>query len=355
MLFAAIILLVVAGGTVGLVTFLGKNKGNPVVTPGVPVAPANNGTVLFLDSSGGQGHTDALRISINGLSAPSAGTEYDAWLVNNQTEQTIALGTLVANGQTFTVNYPGDGKGTNLIGAGDKVEITQEQGKVSVPTGKVILSGAFPPQAFIHIRHLLFRFSTPELSTPGNEGLLVGLLDQAQTLNGQAFALKSNADNGKLNSLKCVAQNIVNITEGSQGSHFQQLDPTCLVRNINPVGDGFGMLGSNGYIATSSLHASLAATQTDSTDTIKGHAGHVIIAMDNLNGWVPTIEQDALSLLTDPTDNAKVGEIVKLANQVLIGVDINGNESIDPIHGEAGAQTAYSHAHLMATLTLNPA
>ncbi len=352
-LFAAIILLVIAGGTVGLVAFLAQNKPNPgpVVTPSFPAVPSNNGTVSFLDSSSIQGHTDALKITTNGLSTPSAGTEYDGWLVNNQTEQTIALGTLVANGQTFTVNYPGDGKGTNLIGAGDKIEITQEQGKASVPTGKVILSGTFPPLAFIHIRHLLFSFP----STPGNKGLLVGLLDQAQTLNGQALALKSNADNGKLNSLKCVAQNIVNITEGSQGSHFQQLDPTCLVRNINPAGDGFGMLGSNGYIATSSQHASLAATQTDSTDTIKWHARHVIIAMDNLKGWVPTIEQDALSLLTNPTDNAKVGEIVKLANQALIGVDINGNESIDPIPGEAGAQTGYNHGQLMATLSLNPA
>lgn len=352
-LFAAIILLVVAGGTVGLVAFLTQNKPNPgpVVTPTIPSVPGKNGTVSFLDSSGSQGNTDALKITINGLSAPNAGTQYDAWLVNDQSEQTIALGTLVANGQTFTVNYPGDGKGTNLIGAGDKVEITQEQGKVSVPTGKVILSGTFPPHAFIHIRHLLFSFP----STPGNKGLLVGLLDQAQTLNGQALALKGNADNHKFNSLKCVAQNIVNITEGSHGPHFQQLDPTCLDLNINPAGDGFGLLGTNGYIATSSQHASLAATQTDSTDTIKVHARHVIIAMDNLNGWVTTIEQDALSLLTNPNDNAKVAEIVKLANQALNGVDINGNEIIEPIPGEAGAQTGYNHAQLMATLSLNPA
>jgi zinc-ribbon domain len=345
------ILLAIAIGTVGLVALLGKPPPHPGPTPHTPSVPATNGTVSFLDSSSIQGHTDALKTSTTGLSTPSAGTEYDGWLVNTQTEQTIALGTLVANGQTFTVNYPGDGKGTNLIGAGDKVEITQEQGKVPVPSGKVILSATFPSQAFVHIRHLLFRFP----STPGNKGLLVGLLDQAQTLNGEALALKSNADHGQLNSLKCVAQNIVNITEGSHGPHFQQLDPICLVLNINPAGDGFGLLGKNGYIATSRQHASLAATQTDSTNTIKVHARHVIIAMDNLNGWVPTIEQDALSLLTNPTDNAKVAEIVKLANQALIGVDINGDESIDPVPGEAGAQTGYNHGQLMATLSLNPA
>jgi len=33
-----------------------------------------------------------------------------------------------------------------------------------------------------------------------------------------------------------------------------------------------------------------------------------------------------------------------LANQILNGIDINGNEAIDPIPGEGGAITAYQHA-----------
>ena len=43
-----------------------------------------------------------------------------------------------------------------------------------------------------------------------------------------------------------------------------------------------------------------------------------------------------------------------LANQLLEGVDINGNESIDPITGEGGAITAYEHAEYMADMPILP-
>ncbi len=342
-LFAALILLLVAG-TIGVAAFLNKN------TPNTPVvASGTTGLVSFLDSANGQGHTDALKINVSGLSTPSSGTQYSAWLVN-ENEQILPLGTLSQQNQTFSLDYKGDGKGTNLLGAGNKIEITQEQGNVSVPTGKVVLVGSFPPLAFFHIRHLLFSFPT----TPGQQGLLVGLLDQAQQLNTQAILVKNAADNQKFTTLGCLAQNIVNIAEGAQGTHFQHLGDACHARNINEAGDGFGLLGTNGYIATAATHASLAATQTDSTDNIKVHAGHVRIAMDNLKGWVSTIEKDALSLVTNSNDNAKVTEVVSLADRSLNGIDLDGDERVDPVPGEAGAITAYTHGHLMAALTLKP-
>jgi len=59
-------------------------------------------------------------------------------------------------------------------------------------------------------------------------------------------------------------------------------------------------------------------------------------------------------LLTNPNDAGKVREIVTLSDHVLNGVDINGNEIIDPIPGEAGAITGYVHGQLMAALPLTP-
>ncbi len=352
-LIAALILVIVAGGTVGLISLL-KNTNTPVKntnTPGVVAAHAS-GQVAFIDNQNSTGHTDALKIGITGLGAPPTGSQYDAWLVNGQSEQAIALGTLVAKNGQFSVSYAGDSQngkpGTNLLGAGDKLEITLEQGNVTLPTGKIILAGTFPPKAFVHIKHLLFSFPT----TPGKIGLLVGVLNQAQLLNAQAVLLQSAVANQNQNAIPCLAQSIIDITEGTQGAHYQPLPATCANQNITAVGDGFGLLGTNGYISTASQHASLAATQTDSTDNIRLHAHHVEIAMTNINGWVTTVEQDALNLLTNPGNTTKVQEMVTLSDHAFHGVDIDGDESIDPVPGEAGAVTGYIHGQLMATLPL---
>ena len=114
------------------------------------------------------------------------------------------------------------------------------------------------------------------------------------------------------------------------------------------------MLGTGGYIANGEAHASLAATQPDTTTTIRVHAGHVAICLQNMNGWISTIDHDARDLLNNPVDATKVQEIVTLANHAFNGFDANGDGSIDPIPGEGGAVTAYYHGQLMAALVLAP-
>jgi hypothetical protein len=338
-----LILVIVAGGTVGLITLLRNNNTSAKNNTTPPVVTSHGtGQITFFDSQNDVGHTDALKMQISGLQAPPAGSQYDAWLVDTTSEQTISLGTLVAKNGQFSVNYGGDGHGTNLLGAGNKLEITQEQGNVQLPTGKVILAGTFPPLAFVHIKHLLFKFP----ATPNNIGLLVGVLNQTQLLNAQAVLLQSFVANKNQNGIGCVAQSIVDIAEGSQGQHYQALPATCAGQSITAVGDGFGLLSTNGYISLASQHASLAATQTDSTDNIRLFAGHVETAMSNLTTWVTTIDQDALNLVNNPGNTAKVQEIATLANQAFNG---------DSASGQAGATTAYLQGQMMATLPLVPA
>src|SRR5579885_1099053 len=306
------------------------------------------GQVSFSDNQGGQDRSNVININISGLDAPPNGSQYHAWLLNDQTEQILSLGILIAQNQKFTLNFTD--KGTNLLAQGDRIEITQEQGDVKLPTGKVVLSAKFPPLAFIHIKHLLVSFP----GTPGNIGLMVGVREQARQLNTQAGLLKNASTNGNPLIAQCIAQNMIDIIEGAQKSHSRSLPPLCGVVNITLSGDGFGLLGPKGYLATASTHASLAATQPDSTDIIKTQARDVITATDNIKGWATTVDQDAHALLTNPGDTAKIQEIFTLSDHILNGVDINNDESIDPVPGEAGAITGYIHAQLMATLTLAP-
>jgi len=335
-LIIALLLLVVAGGTFGVLSFL---KGGSI--------PASNATgfVKFLDSPNSQGNTGALQININGLPTPPSGSQYNAWLVDDQSERIVSLGTLTTSGHTFTLNHTGND--TNLLRVGNKLEITLEQGPVNSPTGRVVLTGVFPPKAFVHIRHLLVYFPT----TPGNIGLLVGLRRQAQLLNAQAQILQSVVTSHNSLGIQCVSQSMLDIIEGKHGAHYGPLSALCALQNVRNVGDGFGILG-NGYLALAASHASLAATQPDATDNIRLHAGHVEIAVTNIKGWVTTVDQDLLALLANPGNTAKVQKIVTLADQSYNGVDTNGDEHVDPVPGEAGAQTAYQHGQLMATLPL---
>lgn len=352
---AIVLILLIVSISAGIIAITRNNtangtqsgaRGATTSTNTKPVVAVANATAFFSDSQDGRGSTARVKIVASGLNALPNGSEYNAWLVDVPTEKTLALGKLNKDGDGYSVTFTSPG--FNLLAAGNKLEITQEQQAGSVPTGNVVLSATFPDQAYVHIRHLLTHFN----NTPGRVGLLVGLRDQSRALNGQALLLKSNANNPQ--ATQCIAQSIVDIIEGSKGQRYKQPGAGCNALNLVEKGDGYGLLGNGGYIANTAAHASLAATQSDSTAIIKTHAGHVKIAMDDLNKWVPTIENDALRLMNNPNDRGKVQEIVTLAEQSLNGVDLNNDESIDPVPGEAGAITAYSHGQLMTELTLKP-
>ncbi len=342
---ALLILLLVASGTIASTFFLNNHQ----------AAPGPTGQITFFDSRNGPpGHTDAFNLVVRGLSAPPAGYQYDAWLINDQSEQIVKLGALLAQGQTFSLNQAGESKGgqaeSNLLALGDKLEITLEQGQPFLPEGKAVLIGTFPPLAFSHIGHLLVSFP----DSPRKIGVLVGLRDQTQLLSIQADVLQSAAASRKTDVIQCATQSIIDIIEGLGSPHYRPLTQTCAHNNITATGDGFGLLGK-GYIVAVGDHAHLAAIQPDATANIRLHARLVAIAASTIERWVTTVDDDALALLQHPTDLTKVPEIVMLAGYAYHGNDVNGNGQVDPVAGEAGAVTAYLQGQMMATLPLVPA
>jgi hypothetical protein len=297
--------------------------------------------------------TDSVKITASGLTDPPAGDQYNAWLFDTDNEQILPLGVLAKNGTSFVLTNTQPGK--NLIALGNKIEITQEQGTAaSVPSGKPLLSATFPPQTFVHVRHLLSRFP----ATPSQIGLLVGLLNETQKLNAQAAILQNNLGNSQAQVRQCLAQSIIDISEGIKGADYSPLAGGCVSQNIMETGDGFGLLdpgnapNDQGYIATAAQHAALAATQPDSTDLIRAQAKKVAIATDNIKALVHDINGDAVTLLNNPSNTQQVAEIVSRSDHAYHGFDQNGNGIIESIPGEAGAITAYTQGQLMATLTL---
>jgi hypothetical protein len=321
------------------------------LTRGIGAKPPS-AQVSFLDSQNSvPGGTNALKITATGLPNPPDGSQYKAWLINTADEQILPLGALSkSDPNTFTLSFPGDGSfsKTNLLGVGNKIELTQEQGKVTTPTGKILLSATFPPRAFVHIRHLLFSFPT----TPNKVGLLTGLLNETQKVDALSAMLRNT--NGDQVAVGCIAQEIINVIEGSNGEHFRPLATKCARVEISDtmVGDGFGILG-NGYIATATNHASLAASQADTTEAIRLTAKDVAASTANLKTVLTQINENALGLLANPATVSKVPEIVSLADRAYHGFDQDGDGKIEPIEGEAGALTAYTSGQRMALLSLS--
>jgi hypothetical protein len=312
------------------------------------------GQVTFFDDrSGPTGYTNALSIIAHGLDTPPAGSQYDAWFINDKNEEVLPLGTLTAGQQSFSLVFHGKSSNgqtySNLLTAGDKLEITLEQTASKLPAGQVVLVAAFPPKAFEHIQHLLVSFP----DTPGKIGLLVGALDQTRLLNIQADVLQSLSASRDTVAIGCVAQSIIDIVEGMQGPHYHPLTTTCALKNVTTTGDGFGLLGK-GYLLGAEEHATFAISQPDATNAMHLHARLMATALSNIKGWGTTIDQDALNLRKNPADLAKVQEIAMLADAAYHGVDVNGNGQIDPVVGEAGALTAYLQGQLMPTLSLAP-
>jgi len=343
-LIVALVILFLAASVFGITILARQSTAVPGVTGQV---------IFFDDQSGPVGHTNTLTIIAHGLDAPPAGFQYEAWFINNQNEEVLPLGTMKAEHQSFLLAFPGESSngqaGSNLLTVGNKIEITLEQTAVKLPGGKVVLMGMFPPKAFEHIGHLLVSFP----DTPGKIGLLVGALNQTRLLNIQAAVLQSLSASRDTVAIGCVAQSIIDITEGMQGPHYHPLAETCALKNVIATGDGFGLLGK-GYLLGAAEHATFAIDQPDATSAMRLHAGLMAIALSNIKGWVTTINQDVLNLRKDPADLTKVQEIAMLADAAYHGVDANGDGQIDPVVGEAGALTAYLQGQLMSTISLAP-
>ena len=333
-----ILLLVIASGLIGGVLLSQRSSATSNVS----------GLVTFYTNQDGPaGQTDALNIVVHGLDQPPAGSEYAVWLINQDTEAVMALGTLKMNNQTGSLTYTG--ASSNVLFPGDKFEITQEQGAVVAPAGKVIVTGTFPIKSFAHVGHLLIDYPP----TPGKIGLLVGVLEQTQLLDIQAAVLQNEASNQNTTAISCEAQSMLDIIEGKHGSNYKQLDESCTLQNVTTTGDGFGLQGKGGYLTGSTAHAGYAISQPDATNAMHVHTALMDISLSNINGWLTTIDQDAFILRTHPTDASKIEEIVRLADYAYHGVDVNGDGQIDPVPGEAGAITAFQQGQLIATLTLN--
>lgn len=320
----------------------------------VPVEAVNPvGLLRFQD---GTAPADALTVSTDTMPPPPEGSRYEVWLIEDDGEQRISVGTLsFGPDNKGTLSYVDD-EGQNLIGKYSAMEVTLEPDPDSNPnpSNNVAFSARLPEEGLSHVRHLLFSFA----ATPHQIGFVRGLDTDTQLLTESAAQLLSALEAGNEAELLSQAEKMLNIIVGSQSDDYVDWDSSGAV---DDPGDGYGLLTNHdqlGYIQGTFTHADLALTSADATQNMLTHGEHVKICVTNVSDWTAQLRAQLLDILQNPADperEARVRQAVALANQIRVGIDLDGNERVEPIPGEGGALTAYEHAYYMADMGIFPA
>jgi tRNA A-37 threonylcarbamoyl transferase component Bud32 len=346
-------ILIIAVAVWGFARFspLGGAARDPNAVP--PGEAAGVGLLRFQD---GTAPADKVTISTSSMGLPPQGKRYEAWLLEDGGEQRISIGVIDFDEQRHGSLTFVDREGRNLLGRYSTLQITTEPDPdpSNNSSNLVVFSVSLPPEGFAHVRHLLFSFG----ATPQQIGFIRGLDTDTALLNELARQMLDSFRAGDEPALGLHAEQILNVIVGSQSQDHKDWNADG---SIDDPGDGYGLLlnGENlGYIQGTFTHADLSLSSPDATSNMLIHGEHVKFCAVNLSEWTPQLRDLLIAILESPFNSPDleqmIREAVALTEQLRNGIDINGDENIDPIAGEGGFITAYEHAYYMADMVILP-
>ncbi|HSL29973.1 MAG TPA: protein kinase [Anaerolineales bacterium] len=328
---------------------------HPTSDPNAVVPLPAGSPVGVLRFQDGTALADAVTLSTSSMPPPPEGSLYEVWLIRDDAEQRISVGAIGfdqnPNGSLSFV----DGQGTNLLGLYSGLEITIEPDDGNPnSSNNVAFSVRLPDSGLVHVRHLLHSFD----ATPNQIGFVHGLNASTRLLTDSAAQMLSALETGNEPEVLLQAENMLSLTVGNQSPEYRDWN---LNGSIDDPGDGYGLLLNGdhaGYIQGTFTHADLALTSPDATANMLTHGEHVKISATNVSDWTAQLRTQLISILENPSSpdrEASIRQAVVLANQIRVGLDLDGNERIEPIPGEGGALTAYEHSYYMADMLILPA
>jgi serine/threonine protein kinase len=329
---------------------------SPTESNGIVPVDATNpiGLLRFQD---GTAPADAITVSTDSMPLPPEGSQYEVWLIQDDGEQRISIGSIGFDQENKGSLSFVDSAGQNLLGKYSALEITLEPNPDSNPnsSNNIAFSVRLPEGGLTHVRHLLFSFS----ATPNQIGFIRGLDADTNLLTASAQQMLTAFESANDAEVLLQAENMLNLIVGSQSEEYHK--DWNGDGNISDPADGYGLLlnaDNLGYIQGTFTHADLALTSPDATQNMLTHGEHVKASAENVGGWTAELRDQLIAIITNPSSPDREGLIrqaVAEADQIRNGIDINGNEIIEPISGEGGALTAYEHAYYMADMLILPA
>ena len=238
---------------------------------------------------------------------------------------------------------------------GERLEITIEPNDGNpIPSGNIAFAVRLPASGLTHVRHLLFSFP----GTPDQIGFLRGLDNDTRLVADLSTQMLVAFEAGNDAEMLLQAERMLSVIVGNKSPDYKDWNANGI---IDDPGDGYGLLLNQdqlGYIQGTITHADLASTSPDATPNMLTHGEHVKASAFNVGDWTAQLRTQLIAILENPSNperEALVRRAVALANQIRTGLDVNGNENIEPIPGEGGALTAYDHAYYMADMLIFPA
>ena len=323
------------------------------VVPVDPVIPDPEEPVGLLRFQDGSTQVDQVTFSSGNLPLPPEGSQYEAWLVEDNGETLFSIGIIQFDAEGRAALKFVDPNGRNLITFYHGMQITIEPAGDTNPnpSNEVAYAATLPPGGFSHVRHLLSEFS----ATPNQTAFIRGLKADADLLEELSQGMLNAFDAGDEQNVNLHAEQMLNLIVGGQSDDHKDWDGNGIIADPS---DSYGLLlngTNNGYIQGTFSHANLSMTSIDATTNMLRHGEHVKIAATNVSEWTPQLRDQLIAVIEAPSlteSESAIRQAVVLADEIRNGVDINGNENIEAIPGEGGAMIAYDHSYYMADILL---
>ncbi len=354
---------VAVGLALVIIPFIRPSTQTVIATP-VPPTPNPNIPVGRMRFSDFNSPNDRISFSMPNLALPGANTHYEAWLLNEDGTTLHDVGKIVPDASGTGQLVFTDNGGENLLKF-NQLQITQEQDNVVVtkPTGKVIYSSVFPPQALVYVRNVEVSYD----KTPNNLALMQGLYYYSGSyittpINGdsvndpQFVGLVKAYENNDEATIRKDTEMVINQIVGEFSNQYKDYDGNGTPDTYSS--DGYGSLPNGdhpGYLQETAVNVKAAADAPDSTQNIRDQSAAIQVCIQNMQGWTNEMLPLALKLndtAFGPEMKPIIDQLSKLGDALLNGIDANNNGQIEPVKGECGAAKAYELGWFMSDFNI---
>ncbi|MGB8981467.1 MAG: anti-sigma factor, partial [Anaerolineales bacterium] len=286
------------------------------------------------------------------MPVPPPGSQYEIWL--NGEDGRLSLGVFVPDerGQgELTFSNP---DGLNLISRYDTVEITFEPTSDGdpEPSGLLAYSYTLPEEELTHIRFLLSTFA----KTPDKSGLAQGLYADVKQIAALSDEMQNAVEGDDDAAVRQAAEAALNLLVGAMSDDHKDWNDDGEIASP----DSYGLLvnGSNfGYVQSVYAEADVTV-HTPGVSQYMAENGEVVkTCAQNVGLRAPKMSEVLLAILRAATDTGRsesVRAFAVLTDQMLNGVDVDNNGTVDNLPGECGAAAVYEYAYYMADMPIMP-
>lgn len=325
----------------------------PSTGTSIPFAASPSGPAGILRFQNGMAIADEVSLIVHSMPAPPPGSQYEVWLTGD--DDRISLGVFSPEASSKGELNFAEPEGLSLLADFDRVEITIEPKSDTDPvdSGLIAYSFTLPAESLLHIRYLLLSFP----GTPMKNGLVQGLHTDIVQIDERVKEMDSAFESDDAVGTLANAEDALNLLVGAKSADFKDWNGDGQLRDRT---SSYGLLvnGNNfGYIQAVYAEVDHIVATPGSTQYMLQYGEIVKTCTQNLALWAPQLRDRLVTILTS-TSNSEISEAIRdsvtVADQMLNGVDLDENGTVDTVPGECGAKGTYEYAYYMADMPILP-